>query len=87
MITRAFRLLLLLAALDIAAGVVLDARMVARPWAACVALGQRPTQGEGAACWAALRSVPAVDLPAASWAVVREARVVWANSQRGVNTI
>lgn len=87
MLGKALRLLALLVALDIAAGAVIDAQLVARPWTACVALAQTPTGGRVQACGAALRSIWAVDLPAASWAVVREARVVWANSRKGVNTI
>gem|GEM_PF-5910210 len=52
MIGRLFRLLVLLAAIDIATGAVIDARLVTRPWAQCLALAQRPSGGEGkAAPW------------------------------------
>lgn len=87
MIGRLLRLVVLLAALDIAAGAVLDARLVARPWAECVQLAQRPTRNAASACGAAAESVATVDLPAASWAVVREARTIWTNANAGRNTI
>jgi len=87
MIGRLVRLAILLAAIDVAAGVALDARMVARPWAECVAIAQRPTRSEATVCGRALESVWTTDLPAASWAILREARLIWRNSQKGVNTI
>lgn len=86
-IGRVVRVVVLLAVLDVAAGAALDARLVARPWAHCVALAQKPTSVGVRACGAAVASLWTTDLPAASLAVVREAQTIWANAKNGRNTI
>ncbi len=87
MIGRLVRVVVLLVVVDIAAGAVLDARLVARPWTYCVALTQKPTSIGVRACGAAVSSIWTTALPAASWAVVREARTIWKNASGGQNTI
>ncbi len=87
MIGRLVRVVALLVVLDIAAGAALDARLVARPWTHCVALAQKPTSVGVRACGAAVSSIWTTALPAASWAVVREARTIWQNAKGGSNTI
>jgi hypothetical protein len=52
-----------------------------------VVLAQHPTRGAAGVCGRAVASIWQTDLAAASWAIVREARLVWFNSRHGVNTV
>lgn len=87
MFGRLVRVAALVVVLDIVAGVVLDAQLVARPWTACAAVVQRPAAAPAQACGAAVESVWTTDLPAASQTLVREARLVWKNARAGRNTV